>query len=71
MFEEKDKKTTKYACKHTHIRRRVDHRMSLLVAATFLPCSLFLDQTLEKEKKDRNREREEENGRKKNRSPNR
>jgi len=57
MFEEKEKKTTKYACKHTHIRRRVDHRMSLLVAATFLPCSLFLDQKLEKEKRDRERER--------------
>jgi hypothetical protein len=31
--------------------------MSLLVAATFLPCSLFLDQKLEKEKRDRERER--------------
>lgn len=65
------------------IHRRVNHRMSLLVAATFLPCSLVSDQTLRKEKKDkkkgrnRNRERErekkteEENRRKKNRSPNR
>lgn len=35
------------------IHRRVNHRMSLLVAATFLPCSLVVDQTLEKEKKDR------------------
>jgi hypothetical protein len=47
--------------------------MSLLVAATFLPRSFFLDQTLKKEKMGREREseREEEKGRKKNRSPNR
>jgi hypothetical protein len=37
--------------------------MSLLVAATFLPCSLFLDQSLKKEKRterERTRERERE-----------
>jgi hypothetical protein len=41
--------------------------MSLLVAATFLPRSFFLDQTLKKEKMGREREseREEEKGRKK------
>jgi hypothetical protein len=66
----KKEKTTKYTGKHPHIHRRVNHRMSLLVAATFLPCSLFLDQTYEKEKRDREK-KEEENGRKKNRSPNR
>jgi hypothetical protein len=40
------------------MHRRVDHRMSLLVAATFLSRSLFLDQRHEKEKKDRQREKE-------------
>jgi hypothetical protein len=39
------------------IHRRVNHKMSLLVAATFLPCSLVVDQTLEKEKEERGRER--------------
>ena len=50
--------------------------MSLLVAATFLPCSFLLDQTLRKKKareteKAETRERAGKNGRKKDRSPNR
>ena len=49
--------------------------MSLLVTATFLPCSLVWDHQVAKEKKKKKKreaeEREKENGRKKNRSPNR
>jgi hypothetical protein len=56
MSGEKEK-NERACCKHPHICRRVDHRMSLLVAATFLSRSLFLDQTLEKEKRDRDREK--------------
>jgi hypothetical protein len=41
-FREKEKKKRPSMLANTlRIRRRVDHRMSLLVAATFLPCSLF------------------------------
>ena len=52
---EKKKKNERVCWKHPHIHRRVDHRMSLLVATTFLPCSLFLDQSFKKEKKGRER----------------
>jgi hypothetical protein len=56
-FGEKEKNDR--ACsKHPHIQRRVDHRMSLLVATTFLPCSLLFF-WIRRSRKKRERKRRE------------
>jgi hypothetical protein len=57
------KKATKYACKHPHIHHCVDHKMSLLVTATFLPrsqCFFWIRNLRKKKKKEKERKRMEE-----------